>query len=91
MPVSPRNSYKFLLGHKSIETTNAHYAPFALSRARTLDESVGRMHALEETPLQMVDSYYRADKFRYSVHLVRVQDKGKWSWSQKVINEPALR
>jgi hypothetical protein len=53
MPVSPRNSYKFLLGHKSIETTNAHYAPFALSRARTLDESVGRMHALEETPLHV--------------------------------------
>jgi len=45
----------------------------------------------EETPLQMVDSFYRADKFRYSVHLVRVQEKGKWSWSQKTVTEPALR
>jgi len=49
------------------------------------------LFTVEEKPLQMVDSYYRADKFHYSVHLVRVQDKGKWSWSQKVINEPALR
>jgi len=49
------------------------------------------LFTVEEKPLQLVDSYYRADKFHYSVHLVRVQDKGKWSWSQKVLNEPALR
>jgi GntR family transcriptional regulator len=49
------------------------------------------LFTLEEKPLQIVDSYYRADKFHYSVHLVRVQDKGKWSWSQKSPGEPALR
>ncbi len=49
------------------------------------------LFTVEEKPLQVVDSYYRADKFHYSVHLVRVLDKGKWSWSQKVLNEPALR
>ncbi len=49
------------------------------------------LYTSDDKPLQMVDSYYRGDKFRYSVHLVRVQDKGKWSWSQKVVNEPAVR
>ena len=49
------------------------------------------LYTVEEKPLQMVDSYYRGDKFRYSVHLVRVQDKGKWSWSQKAVNESAVR
>ena len=41
------------------------------------------LFTIGEKPLQIVDSYYRADKFHYSVHLVRVQDKGKRSWSQK--------
>ena len=49
------------------------------------------LYTTEEKPLQMVDSYYDGDKYRYSVHLVRVQDKGKWSWSQKAVNEPAVR
>jgi GntR family transcriptional regulator len=45
------------------------------------------LFTVDEQPLQIVDSYYRADKFHYSVHLVRVQDKGKSSWSQKVVSE----
>ncbi len=45
----------------------------------------------DEKPLQIVDSYYRADKFHYSIHLTRVQDKGRWSWSQKAFSEPAVR
>jgi GntR family transcriptional regulator len=49
------------------------------------------LFTIEGNPLQVVDSYYRADKFHYSVHLVRVQDKGKWSWSQKAVSEPVLR
>ena len=49
------------------------------------------LFTVDDKPLQIVDSYYRADKFHYSVHLVRVQDKGRWSWSQKVLSEPALR
>ena len=45
-----------------------------------------------DQPLQLVDSYYRADKYHYSVNLVRVQNKGKWSWSQKAdFLSPALR
>jgi GntR family transcriptional regulator len=49
------------------------------------------LFTVEDSPLQIVDSYYRADKFHYSVHLVRVQSDGKWSWSQDVTSEPALR
>jgi len=48
------------------------------------------LYTTEDRPLQMVDSYYRGDKFRYSVNLVRVHDKGKWSWSHKAANEPAI-
>jgi integrase len=36
-----------LLGHKSIETTQAHYAPWDPSRAKKLDQSIAQMHALE--------------------------------------------
>jgi GntR family transcriptional regulator len=49
------------------------------------------LFTVDERPLQIVDSYYRADKFHYSVHLVRVQDKGKSSWSQRVLSEPVVR
>jgi len=49
------------------------------------------LFTVDEKPLQIVDSYYRADKFHYSVHLVRVQDKGKSSWSQRVLSEPVVR
>jgi GntR family transcriptional regulator len=45
-----------------------------------------------DQPLQLGDCYYRADKYQYSVNLVRVQKKGKWSWSQKAdVPSPALR
>jgi len=86
-----------------IQITDAHETISAAAADTEIANSLGVaflspvMHVrrvlftLEETPLQMVDSYYRADKFRYSVHLVRVQDKGKWSWSQKAVKEPALR
>jgi GntR family transcriptional regulator len=49
------------------------------------------LFTVDEKPLQIVDSYYRADKFHYSVHLVRVQDKGRSSWSQRVHSESAAR
>jgi len=49
------------------------------------------LYTADDKPLQMVDSYYRGDKYRYSAHLVRVQDKGRWSWSHKAVNEPAVR
>ena len=47
------------------------------------------LFTVDERPLQITHSYYRADKFRYSVHLVRIQDKGKWSWSRKTHSEVA--
>ena len=86
-----------------IQITGAHETITAAAADTEIANSLGIpflspvMHVrrvlftLDEAPLQMVDSYYRADKFRYSVHLMRVQDKGKWSWSQKAVNEPALR
>jgi site-specific recombinase XerD len=46
---------QILLGHKSIETTQAHYAPWDPSRAQDLDASVARMHAVEETPLYTIN------------------------------------
>jgi integrase len=41
---------QILLGHKSIETTQMHYAPFDPRRARKLDESLARMFAAESRP-----------------------------------------
>jgi GntR family transcriptional regulator len=50
------------------------------------------LFTLGDHPLQLVDSYYRADKYHYPVNLVRVQNQGKWSWSQKAdLLKPALR
>lgn len=36
-----------LLGHKSIETTQAHYAPYDPSRAKSLDDAMARVHERE--------------------------------------------
>jgi GntR family transcriptional regulator len=36
----------------------------------------------DRRPLQLVNSYYRSDKFHYSVQLVRVRDNGRGSWSE---------
>ena len=49
------------------------------------------LYTAEARALQIVETYYRADKYHYSVHLVRVQNNGKWSWSQKGVTEPAVR
>jgi GntR family transcriptional regulator len=35
-------------------------------------------------PLELVETYYRADKYHYSVKLVRVKRKGKWAWRTQV-------
>jgi GntR family transcriptional regulator len=87
-----------------IQITGAHEAIQAAAADNEVSESLDIpflspvMHVqrilftLEDHPLQLVDSYYRADKYHYSVNLVRVQNKGKWSWSQKaVLTKPALR
>jgi integrase len=44
---------QILLGHKSIKTTETHYAPYDLSRRRHLDETIDQMHAKEQQPLYM--------------------------------------
>ena len=49
------------------------------------------LYTTDDKPLQIVESYYRADKFHYSVHLVRVQAAGKWSWSPKEVTDPVVR
>ncbi|MBI4473061.1 MAG: GntR family transcriptional regulator [Acidobacteria bacterium] len=49
------------------------------------------LFTVDDRPLQLVDSYYPSDKYHYSVSLVRVQDKGKWSWSRKEDSDRAAR
>jgi GntR family transcriptional regulator len=35
-------------------------------------------------PFEVVETFYRADKYHYSVNLVRVKRKGKWTWKTEV-------
>jgi GntR family transcriptional regulator len=35
-------------------------------------------------PFEVVETFYRADKYHYSVNLVRVKRKGKWTWKTDV-------
>jgi len=35
-------------------------------------------------PFEVVETFYRADKYHYSVNLVRVKRKGKWAWKTEV-------
>jgi GntR family transcriptional regulator len=35
-------------------------------------------------PFELVETYYRADKYHYSVNLVRAKRKGKWIWRTQV-------
>jgi GntR family transcriptional regulator len=37
-----------------------------------------------DRPFELVETYYRADKYHYSVNLVRVKRKGKWTWKTEV-------
>lgn len=40
------------------------------------------MFTANDRPFEVVDSYYRADKYQYSVNLTRVRQGGKWRWEQ---------
>jgi GntR family transcriptional regulator len=42
------------------------------------------MYTTGDRPLELVETYYRADKYHYSVNLVRVKRKGKWTWKTEV-------
>lgn len=41
------------------------------------------MFTAGDKPFEIVESYYRADKYQYSVTLGRVKRGGKWRWSPK--------
>jgi GntR family transcriptional regulator len=41
------------------------------------------MYTEEDKPFEVVETFYRADKYKYSVSLTRVQRKGKWTWSHQ--------
>lgn len=38
------------------------------------------MYTERDRPLELVESYYRADRYQYSVNLIRVKRDGKWAW-----------
>src|SRR6185295_11134431 len=42
------------------------------------------MFTTANRPFELVETYYRADKYHYSVNLVRVKVKGKWTWRTQV-------
>lgn len=42
------------------------------------------MYTSGDRPLELVDIYYRADKYHYSVNMVRVKRAGRWTWSIEV-------
>ena len=42
------------------------------------------MFTTADRPFEVVETFYRADKYHYSVNLVRVKRKGKWTWKTDV-------
>jgi GntR family transcriptional regulator len=42
------------------------------------------MFTIGDRPFELVETYYRADKYHYSVNLVRVKRKGRWTWKTEV-------
>ena len=42
------------------------------------------MFTTGDRPFEVVETFYRADKYHYSVNLVRVKRKGKWAWKAEV-------
>jgi hypothetical protein len=35
--------------------------------------------------MELVDSYYRSDRYKYSVDMIRaMSDDGKWAWSHVI-------
>ena len=41
------------------------------------------MFTERDRPLDVVETFYRADKYHYSVNLSRVKRNGKWTWRQE--------
>jgi GntR family transcriptional regulator len=42
------------------------------------------MYTTHDKPFELVDIYYRADKYHYSVNMMRVKRQGKWTWTTEV-------
>ena len=42
------------------------------------------MYTTGDKPFEVVDIYYRADKYHYSVNMTRVKRRGRWRWSTAV-------
>jgi GntR family transcriptional regulator len=42
------------------------------------------MFTTKDRPFELVETYYRADKYHYSVNLIRIKRQGKWTWSTEV-------
>lgn len=42
------------------------------------------MYTTGDRPFELVDIYYRADKYHYSVNMMRVKRQGRWTWSTEV-------
>lgn len=42
------------------------------------------MYTTGGKPFELVDIYYRADKYHYSVNLTRVKRQGRWTWTTEV-------
>ena len=42
------------------------------------------MFTTADRPFEVVETFYRADKYHYSVSLVRVKRRGKWTWKTEV-------
>ena len=42
------------------------------------------MYTTNDRPFEIVDIYYRADKYHYSVNMMRVKRQGKWMWTTEV-------
>jgi GntR family transcriptional regulator len=41
------------------------------------------MFTEHDKPFELVETFYRADKYQYSVNLIRVKHDGRWRWSQQ--------
>lgn len=42
------------------------------------------MFTAGDRPFEIVETFYRADKYHYSINLVRIKRKGKWTWKTEV-------
>jgi GntR family transcriptional regulator len=42
------------------------------------------MYTTNDRPFELVDIYYRADKYHYSVNMTRVKRQGRWTWTTEV-------